>query len=152
MTVYLRVDTNRYGTITRSADPESEWDRDDTSSIWEFNFVTIVDEQDYFDLCVPFDLKKGDDVWVVTAIYSTGDSFGHDASGCCEFIDAFLDKHKARECANVIRASENSYRDKTEHKIKWIREDGSEGRLDYAPWNGHFESLDKVQCNYLEVR
>lgn len=152
MFTYLRVDADKREWTTRAGDPEDRWDRDDTAASWTFNHVSIVEEKAYFDLAVPFEVKPGDDVWVVAAIYSTGDSFGRDDGACCEYIDAFLDKHKARACRDAVEASRKGWDDHTDKDVKWVREDGSEGKLDYVPWNGYFESLDDVRCEYLEVR
>ena len=151
MAMYLRVDADKREYVTREA-TEDQWDRDDTDASWEFNHVTIASENGWFDLTVPFDVKKGDDVWVVVAIYSTGDSFGRDDRACAEYIDAFLDKHKARECRDAIEKTRKSWDDREDKKAEWIREDGSVGKLDYVPWNGYFEHLDDVECVYLEVR
>jgi hypothetical protein len=152
MATYLRVDYDKREYVTREADRSDEWDRDDTSASWDFKSVGVVSSVSCFDLVVPFDVKKGDDVWVVVAIYSTGDSFGHDDRACAEYIDAFLDKHKARACRDAVEKSRKGWDDYEEKKCEWIREDGSLGKLDYVPWNGYFESLDTVECEYLEVR
>jgi hypothetical protein len=152
MVTYLRVNSECREYVTREADRTDEWDRDDTARDWSFRNVYIVDEKASWDLALPFEVKQGDDVYVVLAIYSTGDSFGRDERYSVEYIDGFLDKVKARVCWDVVEASRKSYDDHTDKKVAWIREDGSEGKLDYVPWNGYFESLDDVHCEYLEVR
>lgn len=149
---FLRVNSECDRYVTREARSDDEWDRDDTATDWNFRNVYIVDENSSWDLVLPFDVKQGDDVWVVAAVYSTGDSFGHDRGYCVEYIDGFLDKHKARDCARAIEATQKSFDDRTDKEAKWIREDGTEGKLDYVPWNGYFESLDEVHCVYLEVK
>jgi hypothetical protein len=152
MVTYLRVDADKREMITRECDHEDRWDRDDTASEWTFNSVSTVEEDSYFDIVVPFEVKRGDKVWVVSAIYSTGDSFGTDDSACCEYIDAFLDKSKADACREVVlEKSVKDRRNFNNDSVKWIREDGSESVLQYAPWNGYFESLDEVRCEHLEV-
>jgi hypothetical protein len=149
---YLRVNSERREYVTRQGDPEDRWDRDDTSTDWNFRNVYIVDENASWDFCLPFEVKQGDDVWVVAAIYSTGDSFGRDDRACVEYIDAFMDKHKARECARLADASQKGWNDHEDKKVEWVREDGSAGKLGYVPWNGYFEVLDEVRCEYLEVK
>lgn len=151
MATYLRVNSEYREYITRHA-TEDQWDRDDTARDWHFRNVYIVDKNAAFDLVVPFDLKPGDDVWVVLAIYSTGDSFGRDDRYSVEYIDGFMDKHKARDCARAVEATEKRWDDHTDKDANWIREDGSAGKLEYVPWNGYFESLDNVECLYLEVK
>ena len=141
---YIKVNTTSHEHITRQADSDDSWDRGDTVRDWHFNYVSIVKEDDWFDLIVPFDLSKGDTVFVVAAIYTTGDSFGTDVRAHVEYIDAFLSVEKAKECYNQITGSNT--------KVKWIREDGSEATLGYVPWIGYFESLDYVVCELLTVR
>ena len=152
MSTYLCVNYDCHEYVTREGNRDDEWDRDDTARDWSFRNVFLSEEKSAWDLCLPFEVKQGDDVWVVLAIYSTGDSFGHDERACVEYVDAFLDKHKARDCARLVEASQKSYDDRTDKEVKWIREDGSEGKLDYVPWNGYFESLNEVECLYLEVK
>lgn len=152
MVTYLRVDYDKSEWVNREADPEDRWDRNDTAASWTFNHVSIVKENEYWDVAVPFEVKEGDWIYIVAAIYSTGDSFGHDEAACCEYIDAFVDKHRADDCARAMEFTLKSYNDRTEKKAVWAREDDSIGKLDYVPWNGYFESLDEVRCEKLEVR
>jgi hypothetical protein len=152
MVTYLRVNYDKDVWVTRKCDPEDRWDRDDTAASWTFNHVSIVKESDPWDIVVPFEVKAGDNVYIVAAIYSTGDSFGHDDAECCEYIDAFINEYKANDCTRAIELTQKSYHDRTEKKAVWVREDDSIGKLDYVPWNGYFESLDEVRCEKLEVR
>lgn len=153
MSTYLSVNSSCHEYVTREGNREDPWDRDDTSCDWSFHDVSIVGSNSSFDLIAPFDLKSGDRVWVVLAVYSTGDSFGHDDRACCEYIDVFLDENKALDCVRAIEKTSGSrWDDNTEYASKWVREDGSEGKLDYVPWNGYFESLDFVNCERLEVK
>ena len=127
--MYLRVNSTWYQYVTRESDPDETWDRDDTCSDWSFLSASVTEERDGWDLIVPFDAKNGDTVWVVAAVYSTGDSFGRDDRACVEYIDAFLDSHKARDCARAVEASRKSWNDHTDKEVKWIREDGTEAKL-----------------------
>ena len=151
-TTYLKVKTHIQCYTTRVADSTDRWYRDDTATSWELNHVNLSSEYSYWDVCVPFVVNPGDDVWIVAAVYSTGDSYGHDEGACIEYIDAFFDKHKARECARVVNLTRKDYHNHTEKKLEWTREDGSTAKLSYVPWNGYFESLDKVFCDCLEVK
>lgn len=53
------------------------------------------------EYCVPFNVIEGDDVFVVYAIYSGGDSQSS-YTGCGEIIDVFNDKDYAEYCVCVV--------------------------------------------------
>lgn len=149
----LKIDFDRYEFVTRSADSEDQWDRDDTCTDWTArNIELVTSDKAYFDVIAPFEVKLGDSLIVVYAIYSTGDSFGHDERGCKEIIDVFKSPEKAADCVRAIEATQNGYNDYSEKSAEWIREDGSQGKLDYVPWNGYFESLDGVYAELLAVK
>jgi hypothetical protein len=149
----LTIDFDRYEYITREADREERWDRDDTATDWTARSIQLVTrDKDYFDVIAPFKVQLGDSLIVVYAIYSTGDSFGHDSRGCKEIIDVFKSTEKAADCVRAVQATENDHNDYSQKEAIWVREDGSEGKLDYAPWNGYFESLDGVYAELLQVK
>lgn len=138
--------------ISREPYEDDEWDRGDTYTSWTLEGCSIKEEGEYFDVIAPFEVKSGDRVIVVYAIYSTGDSFGRAEGACKEVIDVFKDINKASDCVRAVEKTYKSWDDHTEKKVEWIREDGSEGKLDYVPWNGYFESLDSVRSEIIEVK
>lgn len=137
---------------TREPYKDDDWDRGDSYTSWDLLGCSIKEEGEYFDVIAPFEVKSGDSVIVVYAVYSTGDSFGHDEGACKEVIDVFKDMDKAEACVRAIESTTKSWDDRTEKKAEWIREDGSAGKLDYVPWNGYFESLDYVRAETVEVK
>lgn len=143
MSTHVSVVSNRYETVTREADSDDRWDRDDTLTEWHVSGIKVVPDRDYFDVIVPFDVDKQGWYWLVYVIYSTGDSFGYDQNGCMEVLDLFIDGSKAQACADAVSGDNTS--------VTWIREDGSEGKLGYVPWNGYFESLSYVRFEKVAV-
>ncbi len=143
MTTHVQVVSGKRETVTRAADTDDRWDRDDTHTEWDVRGIKVTSELEYFDVIAPFDVNDQSWYWLVYAIYSTGDSFGHDADACMEVVDLFASHDKAQACANSIDGSKSS--------VTWIREDGSEGKLSYVPWNGYFESLSYVRCEKVMV-
>lgn len=143
MATNVMVVSRRSETVTRQADSDDRWDRDDTFTDWYVTGIKVVPKEDYFDVIAPFDVNKRDWYWLVYAVYSTGDSFGSDQDGCMEILDLFMDGDKAQACADSVDGSNSS--------VTWIREDGSEGKLAYVPWNGYFESLSYVRCEKVTV-
>ena len=148
----LKIEFDRHEYITREADRDDVWDRDDTRTDWSATGIELVSrDKDYFDVIAPFKVEIGDSLIVVYAIYSTGDSFGRDDGACKEIIDVFKSPDRAHGCVKAVEATENGYNDYFNKEAVWIREDGSVGKLDYAPWNGYFESLDGVHAELLRV-
>jgi hypothetical protein len=53
--------------------------------------------------------EEGQPIWVVSAIYSTGDSYSHQAGAGIEFIACFKTEQKANRCAAQLRAHADLY-------------------------------------------
>lgn len=150
MGTYLKVNFDIREEVTRAA-TEDEWDRDDTYTSWTLEDVAVVPESGYFDVISSFEVNPGDTLLVVYAVYSTGDSFGRDDCGAMEVIDVFKSADKAAECVKAIENSASRYDSKNVSDASWVREDGSDTKLDYVPWNGYFESLEHVRCELAKV-
>ena len=71
-TLFLKLDTEEREYVTGAADPDDEWDRDDTRSEWDIKGLTLVTEKDGYDFLTR---TKQDRYWVVVEFYDTGDSF-----------------------------------------------------------------------------
>jgi hypothetical protein len=133
----LFLATNSYTNITREA-TEPKWDRDDTSTDWTFGPIYLQHRGSCESFETDFDVKAGDVVYAVVAVWSTGDSFGHDDASNSEVFGSFqtyeeADKFKT-ELEN-IKDHDGSY--------NFTFEIG--GRKIYVPWIGYFESLDYIE-------
>ena len=137
--LYLMLDTDSYVTITREADSSDRWDRDDTHTSWSINGVKLLDHDAYKALSCDADFKVGDKVYVVYAVYSTGDSFGHDEGRDIEFVSWHRDEEIAKQnVQSLIQGNTKGYH----YTIKL--DNGSEITR-YCPWDGYFESLDYAE-------
>jgi hypothetical protein len=130
----IKVNYDEVGTITRRGDP------DDHSS-HNINGIMEVGEDEHYDIMVPYEVEKNKGYFLLYCVYSTGDSFGHDADGCIEFVGLFKTEEEAVENLKRIEAH---YKDRSksidDYNVKLINEDGKEYDL-YTPWCGYFESL-----------
>lgn len=117
--------------VTRYADPDADYDADDTFTRWTFGDVHLHDPDDHW--CetheVDFDVAPGAVVHVVMAIWSTGNSFGNSVRAESEIMGIFEDAKEA--AALQARLSD------------WDSEAPMNGRL--LPWYGYFERLDEVE-------
>lgn len=80
-----------------------EWRRD-----YDYSVTSVVLSQpgnwDYDEFEVPFEVAEGDEVFVVYARYSDGDSFGT-ARGKGEIVEVFKDRQLANVCRGIIEQS-----------------------------------------------
>jgi hypothetical protein len=103
----FKVDYTSYTDVTREA-TEPEYDRDDTSTSHTLQSVELV-EDNRFNCVGAFDAVPGETVYVVSATYSTGDSFGHDAGSGLEFVAVFKTLEKAERCRQQLQAHTDIY-------------------------------------------
>lgn len=103
---------------------EDSWSRDSYSGDANIDDV-FLSEKESCD-CYPNDeqLIYGDTVHVLMAVYTTGDSFGHDG-GQYEVLFASGDINKVNE-------KKEFYKNVTDFSV---------------PWNGYFENLDDLKIS-----
>ena len=108
---------------------------------------TVEMTEDYPDVVAPFDLKTGDDAYVVWVIWSSGDSFGHESGAFAEAIGIFKDAKAAFELSNHIERTDW----RKINTLKLTTSDGQQFNTGWVPWSGYFESLDSVQVDAVLV-
>lgn len=122
--------------ITRERSTDDEWDRGDSATDWTFDGVRLLrDDQDYSvdeNFLTKDDFVAGDTIYLVIAVWSTGDSFGHDEGACSEVFGAFKTNAEAEDFARVLASKEK------------ITVEGSYYSL-YRPWDGYFEHLNSIE-------
>lgn len=120
MKLYIGIDMEGHINEISIPDPKDRWDRASTSTDWSIRGIKYSEKDEYGLL--PIEIEYNKPVHVVYAIWSSGDSFGHDERYCCEALSVHLTRKEAQ--AEVER-------------LKTI--------TDYSvPWNGYFESLDEL--------
>lgn len=133
-TSYVELIYDNHTRCTREPDTDDKWDRGSTSTTWYFTGARLVEQTTYDSMLYPGELKKGDEVWCVFAVYSTGDTFGHDDASQLEFISI----HKTEELAKKNADSLQGDGRLIEH------DDGTVIDIGYKPWTGYFEHLDDM--------
>lgn len=66
-------------------------------------------EDNHFNCVGAFDAVPGETVYVVSATYSTEDSFGHDAGSELEFVAVFKTLEKEERCRQQLQAHTDIY-------------------------------------------
>lgn len=147
MRYHLKIDRRAYVSVIRAADPNDRWDRDNTSTDHELRGVHLSKDKSY-DLFYDGDLSVGDTIYIVYAIYSTGDSFGHDDKAEIEFITAHKNKDVAYHNMAMTKSC-NKNNDRKGIRINYdshvmLAFDTGQTFKFVPPWNNYFEHLDKV--------
>jgi hypothetical protein len=135
----LYLSTSCYTTNTREPYSDDSWDRGDTERSWHFGGISLekpVGEYEYIEVDDDFDTTGN--IYLVLAVWSTGDSFGNDGGACCEIFAAYNIREDAEEAERLLlRASAGN------DMFKGLElPDGF--KLSYIPWMGYFKSLDYI--------
>lgn len=139
---YLCVETSQYSYTTRSGDVHDEWDRDDTDTNWDFGDIYFelgtTNRKSYGDLDIIVSKEDAEqtETYAVIAVWSTGDSFGHDSGRCAEIISVHHDYDEANNAKETLEGI--GEKDKNVNKIPLGNGYFVPG---YVPWFGYFESL-----------
>lgn len=110
--------------------PNDEWDRPDTDTSWHFSNIALegTREKHWNDesYTPEVDFKRGDECYVVIAVWSSGDSFGRDSGYGAEIFGAYKTLAEATARKKELEAVD------------------SNGKDYRYPWVGYFEYLDYV--------
>jgi hypothetical protein len=99
-------------------------------------------------LSLPGDVKPGDILHLVYAVYSTGDSMGTSYNSSIDFISVHRLKHRAEMNADEL---EKTADDETTSSIHIILDEGT--RIPYRfPWLNYFDSLSYIEIGTFKVR
>jgi len=132
-----------YNSVTRSGDPDDQWDRDDTST--SHNVVgfeaALADEGKYFDLTVPYEPEFDKDYHVLYVVYSSGDSFGHDEGYGIEFIGLYTESELETANENQKRIEDHYRNQRDSYSVELLTPTGKTFQQ-HAPWIDYFGGLD----------
>ncbi len=137
---YLELLRTSHSVDTSEADPNDSWDRPNTYTTHRVEGLRLCDKDGYGCLPVDDDIKSGDTLWVLYAIYSTGDSFGHDEGGQFEWLSWHRTEELAQKNLSAIEAGASS-----------LTLDNGKRQDFYRGWDGYFESLDSLEVKPLIV-
>lgn len=150
---HIRIKKHKYTESTREPTSDDSWDRGDTSSSWEFESIELLDENDCYDLITKINVEEGKIYYLVTVVFNSGDSFGHDVNGSICMIDLYENEDDAEYAADQIRRHDNSYDRWTDTKNRELHIKMADGtfKKSYCGWHGYFESLSYVEVTSLKV-
>jgi len=125
--------------------------RGTTTTRWDVRGLKLKGTEDHSygyreTVDVNFEPVKGKLYHLLYAVYSTGDSFGHDEGRCFEAIGLYKSRKVAEE--NEKRLLEGKPSKKGEWGMEQVLlklEGTTKQHPYYRPWNGYFESLDRLE-------
>lgn len=144
---YLTLNCYSSTCTTREADPTDAWGADDTATDWTVRGISLGSENGEHSLQPDFDVEVGDTVYVVYAVYSTGDTF-HRAEGAYLEVLSFH-KNGALAHQNAARARDRKGREEA-YTMTIVYDSGAQVSR-HCPWDGYFESLDYIQVDSFPV-
>ena len=133
----LAVNYRTTSWVTRERNPDDEWDRDNTASEHTLQSIMIAGQPGYSTLAYPGKVLPGEKVYLVYAVYSTGDSFGHDEDRCVELVSVHKNIDVARANLELIK---NSHSNDYTHQLVLSQDNGQTWKIS-PPWCGYFETL-----------
>lgn len=125
---------------TSTRDPTDEWDRPDTSTTHFIEGFTV--ESKWHDFSVDFEPNYDSTYFLLYAVYSTGDSFGHDHNGGIEYLGLFENYETAELNLKRVEAM-------TDYGSCTLLTDFSMDYDVYCPWFGYFESLSYIKIESI---
>lgn len=141
-TVYVYTNTTNTNS-EYSDEPYGDWTAD-----YDFEVTSVTLEKpqhvcDYETFNTSFNVEEGDSIYVLSMIYSSGDSFGS-SSGNGEVIWVFKDVEFAKAAAQALRKHENDF------SVKFKDESGQEITM-HNPGAGYFEHISSIDVERFTV-
>ena len=138
MKLYLLYRESRSGGEVCEGQEDEAWPNYEDKTIeWDLLHCKLSRherEHSYEEIDVPFEVKKGDTVYVVYVRYKTGGTFGR-ILGAWVIVGVFNSLDEAA-------ALERSINDRSYEKRKGI----------YVPWRGYFERFESCDIEYMTVK
>ena len=140
----LNVDKESHTTTIEESGSHSDYSHwSHTEQTHVFRCLRITTDA-YSDLLYPGVAQRGDELFLVYALYKSGDSFSRQ-DGCLALIDVFNSKKKAMDCQAAAEAAAKN------DNFSYIANNGVR-TTQRCPWTGYFERLESVEYIQLDVK
>lgn len=142
MSYNIKIDKISRQYVTRESDPDKEWDADDLDWDHDIQGFVVVGEKDYWDF-VMTNNPKGKTLYLVYALYSTGDSFHHEENVIC-LVGLYEDESDAVAVMDALELDDKENEDSREPVKVQLPKKGVEETIATSTWKGYFESLSSI--------
>lgn len=139
--VSIKIIKTSYIEETSTPDSSDEWDRGNTETTHGIEGFEV--ESKWTDLTVDFEPKYDLTYFLLYAVYSTGDSFGHDEAAGIEFLGMFENYETAELNMKRVEAMTNF------GSCTLLTDFGMNYDM-YVPWFGYFESLNYIRIQKIQ--
>jgi hypothetical protein len=139
----LFVRHTSYTTNTREPNEDDQWDRGDSYTDHHVTGISLSFGQS--EVIGPDDVRVGETVYLVYAVYTSGDSFGTDYAANIDFVAVFRNQALADAVKRDIEKSDGK-----KSSIKVRLDDGRTFVYGF-PWLGYFDSLCYVNVEKFVV-
>lgn len=156
MPTNIRIIDETYTEVTREA-TQTEWDADDTFTHHSIQGFSVVKKKnEYGNLLVGYEIEPDTTYYLVSVIYSTGDSFSHSEGEICH-IDLYRTEKEAKKAARKIETDYKRYREREhspkgttnkDYGVDYIDSSGNKFSMS-CPWKGYFEHLTYVEISAI---
>lgn len=133
--------------------------RGTTSTSWDIRGLKLIEDpndRSYYvreTTNVGFEPVRGELYHLLYAIYSTGDSFGHDEGRCLEVIGVYKDRDIAKENLHRLELGKPEAKGEFGSMQVLLKMEGTNKQQPYyRPWMGYFERLDRLEVESFELR
>ncbi len=147
----VKIDFYEKCTVTREADPDSQWEAGDLA--WDIrpNHFSVYQDRHTHDMkVVPF-IPEFDRPYYLVAVYHCGGDYYHSETGCFHTVGLYQDKNLAEHVKNLILthwySRSNSYDFKRHLEIPYP--DGVVRKYVSTPWTGYFNDFER--CEVFEL-
>ena len=137
----IQIDITERQYETSESDPDDKYDRANTDTDRSIHGFKVVNEDTYSDFPVDFLPEYGIPYLLLYAVWSTGDSFGHDSRSHIEYYGLF--RADQAEFVTRLKAFLEAQKRELDDEYDEMRE--FEGKKYCFPWNGYFDSLSEVE-------
>jgi hypothetical protein len=151
MNTEISIINNSHRIVTKERSPNTAWDNSATITINSIEGFTVIEPDEEWgtvDLTVSFEIDPAKTYYLVSVIYTDGDSFNCD-EGQISYIDLYEDSKLAIKTKKSI---EDNYKDKEKkdsHSVEILTCDGCPYTISSSLWTGYFNSLQEVRIDRI---
>lgn len=91
-------------------------------------------------------LERGEIVYAILAVWSSGDSFGNSDRGSYDFVSLNKDHNIAQENLEALNSAHRDSKGGDVWEVTLKQDDGKEIKY-FRSWLGYFESLDSLEIH-----
>ncbi len=98
-----------------------------------------------------FEINPDKIYYLVSVIYSTGDSFSHH-EGNIDYIELYENLEMAEATKKMIEDSYNRKNKEESYGVEILSNNGNLYKISSSPWVGYLETLEYVTIDYISLK